>query len=118
MHDTAFCNSIIRALDEKHKTLAKTDRIKSVTVSLSPLSHVKKDTLMEGYKTLISGTPHKSVTLIINNITLKMNCTDCGKDFFIDSPTFNCPRCNSSSIDISDSREFAIESIEIDQKRP
>jgi len=118
MHDTTFCNSIIKALDDKSKSLGKKDRIKSVTVSLSPLSHVKKETLIESYKTLISSTPYKSVSLIINNITLKMNCTDCGKDFFIDSPTFNCPRCNSSSIDISDSREFAIESIETEEKIP
>ena len=50
MHDVTYANEIIRAVNERLKTLDKGSKIAAVNVSLSIMSHVKPETLAGTFK--------------------------------------------------------------------
>ena len=112
MHDTMFAKEIIDALNGKLKKLNKDKKITAVTVSLSPLSHVTPETLQETYKLMVKSTPFSRVLLKITPLQLGIKCEACKKGFLVDKPTFVCPECHSSSLNLIYEKEFAVDSIE------
>lgn len=115
MHDIVFSKEIIRAVEEKRKTLAKGTRVVGVNVLLSPLSHVTAKTLSETFGQMAEGTDLEDIRLAVRSMAIKMKCNACGRYFPIEKPTFACPECRSSSIVIADGREFLVESIETEK---
>ena len=115
MHDLMFSKDIVRAINEKLKTLDKTARIAAVNIALSPMSHVKPEALNETFKAMVKGTEFEKIALKIKPLKLNMECGSCNAGFSVEKPTFACPKCGSSSINLEDSKEFLVESIEVDK---
>ena len=111
MHDTVFSKEIVRALEEKERSLKPGEVIKKAIVDLSPLSHVKSDTLKETFALMVKGTRFAEVALEIKTLGLKVICGSCGKEFSVMKPTFACTDC-AGPIDIKENKEFAVKSIE------
>jgi len=111
-----FAKEILRTAEEKSSKLNSDESIKSITVAISPLSHVKPESLLEAYKTISQGTGYADISINILPLLLNMTCSSCGKDFNIDKPTFLCPSCNCPSIEMVDNKEFSIISIDIKNK--
>lgn len=115
MHDLMFCKEVVNAINEKFKTLGKKAGITAVNVALSPMSHVKPEALNETFKAMVKGTELERINLRIRPLKLRMECGSCEKVFFVEKPTFACQECGSSSINLADSKEFLVESIEVDK---
>ena len=113
MHDLTFAKEIINAVNDRMKSLEKGSKIASVNASLSPLSHVKPETLKETFAALVKGTPLERITLNIKALKLGMKCASCQKSFTVDKPTFLCPECHSKDLTIVNSSEFRIDLIEV-----
>lgn len=113
MHDLMFTKEIISALKDKSKTLPKGSKITAVTAALSPLSHVKSETLTETFRTTVKGTEFDKIALKINVLKLGIKCRACKQGFSVDKPVMRCPSCNSADMDIIYNREFAVESVEV-----
>jgi len=115
MHDLTFAKEIINAVNERLKGLEKGHRIAAVNASLSPLSHVKPETLKETFSALVKGTNIEYVDLKIKALKLGMKCASCQEKFTVDKPTFLCPKCHSKDIAISHSNEFRVDSVEVEK---
>jgi len=115
MHDLMFSKEIVRAINEKLKTIDKTARVVAVNIALSPMSHVKPENLTETFKAMIKGTDLEKIALKIRPLKLIMECGSCNAEFPAEKPTFECPKCGSSAINLEDSKEFLVESIEVDK---
>lgn len=116
MHDLMYSREIITVLKDKLRTLDKKAKITSINVVLSPLSHVKAETLVETFKATAAGTGLEKIALNIRPLELAMKCASCGAIFTIDKPAFSCRKCDSRDINLADSKEFAIESITTEPK--
>jgi hydrogenase nickel incorporation protein HypA/HybF len=117
MHDLTYAKEIINAVTDKMKTLDHHAVLTVVNAAVSPLSHVKPETLEETFAALVKGTPLEPIILNVKTLQLGMKCDSCQASFSIDKPTFLCPKCHSSSLTITDQKEFEIESMETG-KRP
>ena len=113
MHDLTYAKEIITAVTDKMKTLGQDTQISAINAAVSPLSHVKPETLKETFAALVKGTPLEHLTLNVNPLKLGIKCGSCKEDFSVDKPTFLCPKCHSKDLSIVNSREFLIESIEV-----
>jgi hydrogenase nickel incorporation protein HypA/HybF len=116
MHDITYANEIVRALQKKINSLNKGDEITLVKAALSPLSHVTPESLEAAFRTVVKGTPMENVPLSIKTLQLGIRCDSCRNQFMVDKPTFKCPRCMSSNINVVYSKEFSIDSIDIASK--
>ena len=112
MHDLTYAKEIITAVTDKMKTLDRNTVITAINTAVSPLSHVKPETLKETFAALVKGTPLEHLTLNVKPLKLGMKCASCKEDFSVDRPTFLCPKCHSKDLTIVHSSEFLIESIE------
>ncbi len=113
MHDLTYAKEIINAVTEKMKALDHRAVITAVNAAVSPLSHVKPETLKETFAALVKGTPLEQITLNVKTLRLGMKCSSCQASFSVDKPTFLCPECHSPSLTITDQKEFEVESIEV-----
>ena len=113
MHDLMFTKEIVAALKNKQKSIPEGSKITSVNASLSPLSHVKPETLAETFRTTAKGTEFEKTALSIKVLPLGIKCRSCKHGFSIDRPTVKCPKCNSADLDIVNTREFTVDSVEV-----
>jgi len=113
MHDLMFTKEIISALSSKLKTLPNGSKITAVKAALSPLSHVKPETLIETYTAMVKDTEFENIALNITVLKLGIKCRSCKQEFLVDKPTMKCPVCNSADMDIVYNKEFVVESVEV-----
>jgi len=112
MHDLMFTKELINALNSKLKTLPKDSKIIAINASLSPLSHVKPETLTETFRAMTSGTELNNIALNIKVLGLEIKCRTCKYNFHVDRPTTECVKCGSSDLDIVFNKEFIIDFVE------
>lgn len=113
MHDLTYAKEIINAVTDKMRTLDQGAVITAVNAAVSPLSHVKPETLKETFAALVKGTTIERVILNVKTLQLGMKCDACQESFSVDKPTFLCPKCHSSSLTITHQKEFEVVSIEV-----
>ncbi|MFH1190057.1 MAG: hydrogenase maturation nickel metallochaperone HypA [Candidatus Omnitrophota bacterium] len=118
MHDLTFAKEIITALNTRKNSLPNGSRITSVNAALSPLSHVKPETLTETFRAMAKDTEFGDVALNIKTLGLEIRCRACKHSFFVDKPTTRCVKCNDSDLDIVFNREFSVDSIDIEKIVP
>lgn len=113
-----FTKEIVSALNIKQNSIPNGFRITSINAALSPLSHVKPETLTETFRTMTKGTEFDKVALNIKASQIEIICHTCKHAFLIDKPTTRCVKCNDSDLDIVHSKEFLIESINVEENHP
>ena len=114
MHDVTYANEIMRALNEKLKSLPGGSKITAVSASLSLMSHVKPETLTETFKAMVKGTPLDKIAIKITPRELGIKYRACKHEFMVDKPVTACPKCRSSDLNIVYSKEFTVDSVEVD----
>ena len=114
MHETRFVNEIFTVLKQELTKDTASGPI-LVNVRLSPFSHVSAETLRESFNMLVQGEKFKAVSLNILPLELPLECKNCKRSTHITKKVFECPFCGSADIDIQMSREFLVESIEVEQ---
>ena len=113
MHETRFVNEIFAVLKQNLVNDTVLGQI-SVNVRLSPFSHVAAETLRESFNALIQGEKFNTVSLNILPLELTLECKNCKRNTHITKKVFECPFCGSADIDIQMSKEFFVESIEVE----
>ncbi len=117
MHDIVFSNEIIKVINDKAKDLDANSKISCINVRLSPLSHVRPETLRLSFLQIAKAANLEDISLNIKSPEVELRCKSCGARFFVKSPKFVCPNCKNSDFDIGQEREFFVESVEIEKKQ-
>ena len=115
MHETRFVNEIFAVLKQNLAKDTASERI-LVNVRLSPFSHVAAESLRESFNALIQGEKFNTVSLNILPLKLPLECKNCKRSTHITKKVFECPFYGSANIDIQMSKEFFVESIDIEHK--
>jgi len=115
MHEALFSKEIISVLNHKLKRLDGNFKIAYVNVRLSPLSHVRPESLNAAFLQMLKMNNLENIPLNIKPSEVKLECKTCGKRFKVFKPTFACLYCKSKDLNIEEDREFLVESVEIVQ---
>jgi Zn finger protein HypA/HybF involved in hydrogenase expression len=116
MHETLFSKEIIDVLKYKLKNLGDDSKIACVNVRLSPLSHVKPETLNAAFLQTAEAENLPAVPLNIRPLEVELRCKSCGTSLKVSKPIFICPHCKNGDFDIKQEREFFVESIELEKR--
>jgi hydrogenase nickel incorporation protein HypA/HybF len=87
-------------------------RLKKLRIRVGELTAVEPQSLIFCFEIYIKGSSMEGATLEIENVPLKGRCGDCKREFRIDEFSFDCPACNSNSIENISSHELDIISME------
>jgi hydrogenase nickel incorporation protein HypA/HybF len=113
MHEIVFSQEIIREI-EKHLALKKKPAHILANICLSPLSHVRRETLEETFRKMVKGTELEKCHLRIHSAKVKLKCNHCHQSFSTEKPIFACPKCQQTDLIFQPVPEFYVESIEIE----
>lgn len=118
MHEFAICENLIDLINSEMMKLAnlnKNVKLKEVKIQIGALRQIIPDYLKFAYKTLTNGTYLFESELNIYVIPIKITCKNCGFNGTLGNFKYQCPECNSKSIDLLNGKELFVESIEIEE---
>lgn len=94
----------------------KNAQVKKVNIKVGKLAAVVPESLHFCFQIAAQDTPLRDSFLNIEEIPVKITCTDCNIEWTVDKPVFICRRCNGGSVKMLSGRELDITSIEVVEK--
>ena len=113
MHEMGIAMQIIDIAKASIPESMKGVRIEKVNLQIGKLSAVVPTSLTFCFEIAAKDTPLDGAELNIEEVPVKAKCKQCGKEWTISNPAFNCIKCDSGDIDILSGRELDIVSLEI-----
>ena len=93
-------------------------RITEIRVSIGELTEVVEDALQFAFEALTPGTPADGAVLVVNNISARSHCNECGLDYDHDRFQMVCPECGALNVTLLQGKELTIDSIETADEDP
>ncbi len=114
MHELSIAKNLIE-MAESAASSAEATRVTQLNLQIGRLSGVVNDALLFCFDIAAQGTLVDGATLEIEMLPTIIHCTVCGQDSEL--PTvqrFRCPRCDSSSVNMTQGRELELVSIQVE----
>ena len=116
MHEMGIMQGILAASFEAAENAGET-RITEIRLSIGDLTEIQEFALSFAFEALTPGTLAEGGTLVVNAISPRSHCNDCGIDYDHDRFTMVCPECGSFDVKLLQGREMQIDAIEADSPR-
>ncbi len=111
MHEMSVTMSLLDlVLEEAAK--AGAGKIIGVNIVLGEMTGIIDHYVQANFELLSQNTPAEGAALSFRNIPRQARCRQCANVFQV-SDKWNCPRCQSSEIEITGGNELYVESIEV-----
>ncbi|MFC1502406.1 hydrogenase maturation nickel metallochaperone HypA [bacterium] len=122
MHEASIAQSIVQTvLQEAAKQNAS--RVESVEIEIGELTFLGSEQIEFWVKTGFQGSIAKNAVIHFKEVKGRILCEECGFDgdlktqddpiYHTTLPTFNCPKCQSTKIKITQGKEAIIQRIKI-----
>lgn len=112
MHELAIAQEIINIV--KSSLPDKNTKVKSVKLKVGKISGVLTDSLIFCFDSIITQTELEGASLEIEEVPIKIKCTECEKESILQEPIFQCPKCGSFNVLLISGKELSITEIEIE----
>jgi hydrogenase nickel incorporation protein HypA/HybF len=116
MHEMGIAMQIIEISIASIPADLKNAQIKKVNLKVGKLAAVVPESLHFCFQIAAQDTPLCDAQLNIEEIPLKIRCTDCNVEWIAHEPVFVCRKCNGTSVEMLSGRELDITSIEVVDK--
>jgi hydrogenase nickel incorporation protein HypA/HybF len=116
MHEMGIAMQIVEIAVASIPADLKNAQVKRVNLKIGKLAAVVPESLQFCFQIAIKDTPLRGADLFVEEIPLRVRCTDCNFEWTIHEPVFVCRKCNSGSIEMLSGRELDITSIEVVEK--
>ena len=116
MHEMGIAMQIVEIAVASIPADLKNAQVKKVNIKVGKLSAVVPESLHFCFQIAIQDTPLCDAELNIEEIPLKIRCTDCNAEWIANEPVFLCRKCNGKSVKMLSGRELDITSIEVVDK--
>jgi hydrogenase nickel incorporation protein HypA/HybF len=113
MHEMGIAMQIIEIAVASIPADLKNAQVKRVNIKVGKLAAVVPESLHFCFQIAAQDTPLGDAELNIEEIPLKIRCTDCNVEWIAHEPVFICHRCNGGSVKMLSGRELDITSIEV-----
>jgi len=113
MHELAITEGILRlAVPEAEKQGAK--RIIAINLKLGALTDIVPSCIEHYLQYSAAGTIAEGAKIVVKPIPVGIRCRDCGWSGEIEKHVFSCPGCGSENVEITQGREYYVESLEVE----
>ena len=116
MHEMGIAMQIIEIAVASIPADLKNAQVKRVNLKVGKLAAVVPESLHFCFQIAAQDTPLCDAELNIEEISLKVICTDCNVEWTAHEPVFVCRKCNGGSVKMLSGRELDITSIEVIDK--
>jgi hydrogenase nickel incorporation protein HypA/HybF len=109
VHELSLSSAIVNTAT-KH---ARGRRVMVVNLRVGQLRQVVPDTLAFYFEFVARDTLCEGATLVQEVIEPRLRCTECDREWEIQTPAFRCRFCGGADVQIACGNEFEVESIEV-----
>ena len=113
MHEMGIATEIVRIAIESIPADLADPKVVRINLKVGRLAAVVPQSLRFCFEVAAKETPAEGAELIIEEIAVAARCNACQHRWQIEDPVFQCPHCDSGSIEMLTGRELDIESIEL-----
>lgn len=90
-------------------------RVKSLNLKIGRLTAIIPQSFRMCMEIATKDTQLEGAEINIEEVPLKVICTECGEESELNDPSFSCPKCESVKLDILSGRELTLESLEVEE---
>lgn len=116
MHEMGIALQIIDITRASIPSDMAAPRVRKIFLTLGKLSAVVPESLRFCFDVAIQETDLEGAELVIEEVEVQARCTDCGHQWTLQTPSFQCDRCSGTHIQMISGRELDIASIEVEDK--
>ena len=92
-------------------------RVTAITLGLGPLSRVEAQLLQNAYPVASSGTVADGAELLIHSTTVRVKCSECGKESEVKPNRLDCSFCENWQTELISGDELLLMRVEMDQMK-
>lgn len=112
MHELSLSSAIVETV-ERH---AAGRRVKVVTLTIGTLRQVVPSSLSFYFEVVSRGRLCEGAKLEQNFVEARVRCKPCERAWTLEEPSFQCPECGGSDIDVLSGTEFEVDSIDVEEE--
>jgi len=113
MHEMAITQSMLElVLQEAEK--AGASKVVTVNMVIGEMTGIVDRCVETNFELLSQDTPAKGAALTFRKVPVKARCRSCGHVFHPAEIFWQCPRCQSTELELTGGDELYIESIEVE----
>jgi len=116
MHELAICQAL---LDQVESIAAerKAHCVTSIIVGIGPLSGVEAQLLQNAYTIASAGTVAENAELVIDQLPVRVKCTQCGSESDALPNKLICKQCGDWRTTLVSGDELMLLKVELEQQR-
>jgi hydrogenase nickel incorporation protein HypA/HybF len=109
VHELSIASAIVAVASEH----ARGRRVSTVEVKIGRLRQVVPDALAFAFELAAEGTEVEGAELVVEHVTARVACRDCGAERELTAWPFACPSCRSVHVEVVGGDELLVESLEL-----
>jgi hydrogenase nickel incorporation protein HypA/HybF len=114
MHELGIASSILQAVASEAGRHPGSRPLR-VGVRIGELTAIDVDTLRFAFEVLVQDSEHQGLQLEIERVPRKHSCPACGQEFVVRDYDFQCPRCQTISVDFAGGDELDLVFVELEE---
>ncbi|MGD8562707.1 MAG: hydrogenase maturation nickel metallochaperone HypA [Desulfarculaceae bacterium] len=116
MHELSLAQSLLDiVLKEAERNRAA--RVTKVGVKIGAFTHVVPSSLIFCFDLIKEDTVAGGASLVISKVPLRGRCGECGQEFEMPEPTYDCPACSSVQVQVIQGQELTVDYIEVEDPK-
>jgi len=113
VHELSVCESLLRVIKEN---LPSPDcRVTVVRLRIGRLSTIVPDVMRSAFGIAATDTQAEGAELEIEEVPIRVLCSDCGSRTEMDSPPLICNSCGGTNVTLETGDDLLIESFDVEE---
>lgn len=113
MHELSLAVSLVEQVQEIARE-QKAKKVLSISLEIGALSGIDRESFEFCFPMACEGTAVEGASLEIEEIPVRIICSDCGVESESELPALCCSSCKSRQFRIKSGREFVLNSIQVE----
>lgn len=114
MHELAICQALMNQV-ENIAAERNASNVVSIVIGMGPLSGVEAQLLKHAYPVASAGTVAEGAELVIENLPLRVSCTQCGAESDVLPNKLLCKACGDWRTTVISGDELMLMSVELER---
>ncbi len=113
MHELGITENIL-SIVLSHGEEKDAKKILKISLKIGEMTQIVDECIRFYFDQLSEGTIAQGAKLVVENVPIRVRCTNCGNIKEAPDYNFNCPSCGNICIEFVSGRELLVEDIEIE----
>lgn len=113
MHEFGITQNIL-SIALSHAEKEGANKILKISLKIGEMTQIVDECIRFYFDQLSEGTIAEGAELVVENVPIKVRCSNCGNVKEASDYDFTCPSCGNICVEFVNGRELSVESIDVE----